>query len=434
MKFSHSRPRTPFTPKAAMECVNPAPVLLRVALQGPRTPEENLECETTRNITGILALQSSRFYPYGGIALGVRPPAGFDSGWSKITFLKMDGWLSAIGCGANETLRSPHGDQRRYAPILRPWLLHQEVFGRRAMGPVSLATLTMGLDGIGKADGNERSRACLGALDLVDQVLYVEIATVHYQESFCVLTKPSCLAGNNGRGSHKASRNGAACVSGHCHSRPKITAHASNLAHSRSPLTSLVRSDPKQAADPLSKGQRENAWVSRGKATSRRSSPSIWNLIPHCHPHFRVEPEAYQATDARNQTPYRSERPRNERFPLIGGVRHRGTPLFRLSTSASSTYARPVFNFLNIFSVSPTHNPQRKGGVMPDDNALSAIEEDNRRAEERALKALRVAGDALLAKPRSPTAKRDYRNAQAKLADVRLFNEQRIEHFTASKN
>ncbi|HRB14913.1 MAG TPA: hypothetical protein PK224_03905 [Nitrospira sp.] len=71
---------------------------------------------------------------------------------------------------------------------------------------------------------------------------------------------------------------------------------------------------------------------------------------------------------------------------------------------------------------------------MSDDDALSAIEEDNRMAEARALAGLNAAGDALLAKPRSPTAKRNYRNAQAKLADVRLFNEQRIEHLTASKN
>jgi len=64
------------------------------------------------------------------------------------------------------------------------------------------------------------------------------------------------------------------------------------------------------------------------------------------------------------------------------------------------------------------------------DAALAAIVADNDRAEQRALAALKVAGDALLAKPRSPAAKRTYRDAQAKLADVRLFNEQRIEHFT----
>ena len=67
---------------------------------------------------------------------------------------------------------------------------------------------------------------------------------------------------------------------------------------------------------------------------------------------------------------------------------------------------------------------------MDQDAALAAIVADNERAEQRALTALKVAGDALLAKPRSPAAKRTYRDAQAKLADVRLFNEQRIEHFT----
>lgn len=433
MKFSHSRPRTPFTPKTALECENSAPVLLRVALQGPRTPEENLECETTRNITGILALQNSRFYPYGGIAPGVRPPTGTDPRWSKITFLQMDGPPSAIQCGANGTVTWIKERQVGFNPIPSPWLLREVVFGRRAFTSSALAGATMSLKGIGQGDGKGRSQIYLGVLDLVTQVLHVEIATVYYHKSFCVVVKPSCLAGNNGRGSHKASRSGAACLPDHCPSRRKITAHASNLAHSRSPLTSLVRSDPQQAADPLSKDQSKNARGSRRKATSRRFSPAIPTLIPLSHPHYGME-QAYQATNARNQMPYRSERPMNERFPLIGGVRHRGTPLFRRSTSASSTYKRPGFNFLNIFSVSENPQPQRKGGVMPDDNALSAIEEDNRRAEERALAGLKAAGDALLKSPRSPLAKRRYRDATEKLKDVRLFNEQRLEHYYASKN
>ena len=71
---------------------------------------------------------------------------------------------------------------------------------------------------------------------------------------------------------------------------------------------------------------------------------------------------------------------------------------------------------------------------MPDDDALSAIEENNRRAEERALAGLKAAGDALLRSPRSPLAKKWYRDATEKLKDVRLFNEQRLEHYYASKN
>ena len=70
---------------------------------------------------------------------------------------------------------------------------------------------------------------------------------------------------------------------------------------------------------------------------------------------------------------------------------------------------------------------------MPDDDALSAIEEDNRRAEERALVGLKAAGDALLKSPRSPLAKKRYRDATEKLKDVRLFNEQRLEHYYVSK-
>lgn len=432
MKFSHSRPRTPFTPKTALECENSAPVLLRVALQGPRTPEENLECETTRNITGILALQNSRFYPYGGIAPGVRPPTGTDPRWSKITFLQMDGRPSAIQCGANGTVTWIKERQVGFNPIHTPWLHRAVGFGRWALASSAIAGSTMSLERIGQGDGDGRSREYLGALGLVDPRLYVVLATIHYQQSFCVLTKPSCLAVNSGRRSHKASRKRAACLADHCPSRRKMTAHASNLAHSRSPLTSLVRSDPKQAADPLSKDQSKNARGSRIKATSRRFSPAIPTLIPLSHPHYGME-QAYQATNARNQMPYRSERPMNERFPLIGGVRHRGTPLFRRSTSASSTYARPGFNFLNIFSVSENPQPQRKGGVMPDDNALSVIEENNRRAEERALAGLKAAGDALLKSPRSPLAKKRYRDATEKLKDVRLFNEQRLEHYYVSK-
>lgn len=68
---------------------------------------------------------------------------------------------------------------------------------------------------------------------------------------------------------------------------------------------------------------------------------------------------------------------------------------------------------------------------MNQDTALARIEESNRLAEERALAGLKAAGDALLAKPRSPTAKRNYRNAQAKLADVREFSQTLLDHYHA---
>lgn len=359
MKLSHSSSRTLRAPETALECDKRAPVLLRVALQGPRTPEENLECETTRNITGILALQNSSFYPYGGIALGVRAPAGFDSGWPKITFLQMDGRLSAIRRDANDTLEWFGKSHRRYGPP-RPWLLRQVVFGRWALASSALTGSTMSLERIDQGDGDGLSREYLGTLGLVDPMLYVVLATIHYQQLFCLLKKPSCLAVNNGRVSRKASRKRAACLPDHCPSRRKMTAHASNLAHSRSPLTSLVRSDPQQAADPLSKGQRENAWVSRGKATSHRSSPAISNLIPHCHPHCAAKPEAYQATNARNPNPKQIGRPMRERMLLIPGVSVGGGPLFRFAVCLTGGTEVPVPKFSNIFSVSPTTTPTKR--------------------------------------------------------------------------
>lgn len=360
MKLSHSSSRTLRAPEPALECDKRAPVLLSVALQGPRTPEENLECETTRNITGILALQNSSFYPYGGIAPGVRPPAGFDPEWPKNTFLQMDGRPSAIQCGANATVGWIGKRQVGFDPIHNPWLHCELAFGRWAFASSALAGSTMSLEGIDQGDGDGRSRGYLGALGLVDQRLYVVLATIHYQQSFCVLTKPSCLAVNNGRRSHKASRKRAACLPDHCPSRRKMTAHASNLAHSRSPLTSLVRSDPQQAADPLSKDQRENARVSRGKATSRRFSPAISNLIPHCHPHCGAKPEAYQATNARNPNPKQIGRPMRERMLLIPGVSVGGGPLFRFAVCLTGGTEVPVPKFSNIFSVSPTTTPTKR--------------------------------------------------------------------------
>ena len=68
------------------------------------------------------------------------------------------------------------------------------------------------------------------------------------------------------------------------------------------------------------------------------------------------------------------------------------------------------------------------------DDALARIEESNRVAEERALAGLKAAGDALVAKPRSPSAKRDYRNAQAKLADVREFSQTLLDHYHAKNS
>lgn len=68
------------------------------------------------------------------------------------------------------------------------------------------------------------------------------------------------------------------------------------------------------------------------------------------------------------------------------------------------------------------------------DDALARIEESNRSAEQRALLGLKLAGDALLAKPRSPSAKRDYRNAQAKLEDVRAFSQTLLDHYHAKNS
>lgn len=360
MSFMNSMLRAPRTPNTSMEFIKPAPVLSIHELHVPRTPYYFLELISHWEIRQNHELHELQFPPLRGKEPWSSSPTGSYPGWPKITFLQMDGWLSAIGCGANDTAKWIAKRHGHFDPIPSPWLLRQVVLGRWSLASSALAGSARGLERIGQGDGDGRSREYLGALGLVDPRLYVVLATIHYQQSFCVLTKPSCLAVNNGRRSHKASRKRAACLADHCPSRRKMTAHASNLAHSRSPLTSLVRSDPKQAVDPLSKDQSKNARGSRGKATSRRFSPAISKLIPLSRPHYGMGEEAYQSTGARNQMRYRSERPMSERFPLIGGVRHRGTPLFRRSISASSTYAPPRFNFLNIFSVSPNPQPSTK--------------------------------------------------------------------------
>lgn len=360
MSFMNSMLRAPRTPNTSMEFIKPAPVLSIHELHVPRTPYYFLELISHWEIRQNHELHELQFPPLRGKEPWSSSPTGSYPGWPKITFLQMDGWLSAIGCGANDTAKWIVKRHGHFDPIPSQWLLRQVVLGRWALASSALAGSARGLERIGQGDGDGRSRAYLGALGLVDPMLYVVLATIHYQQSFCVLTKPSCLAGNNGRGSHKASRSGAACLPDHCPSRRKITAHASSLAHSRSPLTSLVRSDPQQAADPLSKGQRENARGSRGKATSRRFSPAISNLIPHCHPHCGAKPEAYQATNARNPNPKQIGRPMRERMLLIPGVSVGGGPLFRFAVCLTGGTEVPVPKFSNIFSVSPTTTPNEK--------------------------------------------------------------------------
>lgn len=360
MNFMNSMLRAPRTPKTPMEFIKPAPVLSIHELHVRRTPYYFLEFISHWEIKINYELHELHFLPLRGKEPWSSSPTGSDPRWSKITFLQMDGRPSALQCGANATVGWIGKRQVGFDPIHNPWLHCELVFGRWALASSALAGSMMSLERIGQGDGDRRSQTYLAPFYVVDHVLYVVLATIHYQQSFCVLTKPSCLAGNNGRGSRKASRKRAACLPDHCHSRRKITAHASNLAHSRSPLTSLVRSDPQQAADPLSKGQRENAWVSRGKATSHRSSPAISNLIPHCHPHCAAKPEAYQATNARNPNPKQIGRPMRERMLLIPGVSVGGGPLFRFAVCLTGGTEVPVPKFSNIFSVSPTTTPNEK--------------------------------------------------------------------------
>lgn len=360
MSFMNSMLRAPRTPNTPMEFIKPAPVLSIHELHVPRTPYYFLEFISHWGIRQNHELHELQFLPLRGKEPWSSSPTGSYPGWPKITFLQMDGWLSAIGCGANNTAKWTVKRHGHFDPIPSPWLLRQVVLGRWSLASSALAGSARGLERIGQGDGDGRSREYLVTLGLVDPMLYVVLATIQYQQLFCVLKKPSCLAVNNGRGSRKASRKRAACLPDRCPSRRKMTAHASNLARSRSPLTSLVRSDPQQAADPLSKGQRENAWVSRRKATSRRFSPAISELIPLSRPHYGMGEEAYQATGARNQMRYRSERPMSERFPLIRGVAPAPTPLFRFAVCLTGGTEVPVPKFSNIFSVSPTTTPTKR--------------------------------------------------------------------------
>lgn len=104
----------------------------------------------------------------------------------------------------------------------------------------------------------------------------------------------------------------------------------------------------------------DSAPVSLSRAMKSRSSTAIKPLDPLSRPHYGMEPETYQATNARNQMPYRSERPMNERFPLIRGVAPAPTPLFRFAVCLTGGTEVPVPKFSNIFSVSPTTTPTKR--------------------------------------------------------------------------
>jgi len=64
----------------------------------------------------------------------------------------------------------------------------------------------------------------------------------------------------------------------------------------------------------------DSAPVSRYRAMKILSSTAIPTLVPLSRPHYGMEQEAYQATNARNQMPYRSERPMNRRLLFVPGV------------------------------------------------------------------------------------------------------------------
>lgn len=140
--------------------------------------------------------------------------------------------------------------------------------------------------------------------------------------------------------------------------------------------------------------------------------------------------------NAANRAPNESKRHIAESFRSIGGAPVPvGSPfLSPVSPTGMATRTRSKNPYK--FSKVPSTSQKRKGeiSIMDDDHALDAILLDNELSEERAIRDLSKAFVKSSTYPTSPLFRRRLTQAEARLADVRLFNRQRLDaHITKSQ-
>ena len=113
--------------------------------------------------------------------------------------------------------------------------------------------------------------------------------------------------------------------------------------------------------------------------------------------------------------------------PFLSPVSH--------TSMAASTRSKNLYEFLKVPSPPPKNGKEKFPMDADDDHALATLLEDNSLAEERAIRALTKAFTQSNTYPTSRQFKLRLKNAELRLADVRLLNRQRLDaYLTKSHN
>ncbi len=110
-----------------------------------------------------------------------------------------------------------------------------------------------------------------------------------------------------------------------------------------SPVAPEGRSTPQD--DPIQRSLAPNMGAKPGLEKDRPMKPIDSKRFSSLSPQSRGLVPVAERRNARNQMPYRSERPMNRRLLCVPGVACRVEGPFRLSVSTIGTCARCLFNF-----------------------------------------------------------------------------------------
>jgi len=324
--FMNSRPRTPRTPKTALEFIKAAPVLSIHELQATRTPgifpEFVTHCKTSINYE----LQELQELPLRGKEPWSSSPSGVGPGWKRKMYLEIGGVPDASWWSTHNTAGWTTEDGGHFDFTPNPWVGRPLDLERRDSTSLALAGLAMGVEDTGPIDADGRSKTLIEPFLLIDQVSHVEIATNDYQQSFCVLFNASCLNVNSGRTSRKGSM-----------------VYAVNLAHSRSiknyPQGLVVREAQDPAAICETHTPEEIVMVSRCRAMNHSDSVRFQRRIPLCFPLSRT----FWNGNACKSKPFTFRTPMQDESRSKGGAPRGVGGLFRLPTQlcGTSTHTPP---------------------------------------------------------------------------------------------
>jgi len=124
---------------------------------------------------------------------------------------------------------------------------------------------------------------------------------------------------------------------------PRATPKSPGWMIALSPVAPEGRWTPQD--DPIQRSLASNMGAKPGVEKGRPMEPVDSRPFSDCSPQSRGLVPVAERRNARNQMPYRSERPMNRRLLCVPGVACRVEGPFRLSVSTIGTWARCLFNF-----------------------------------------------------------------------------------------